>query len=374
MSAPNPPFVTPSASPGAAHHKKIPPFGQPPPGPAASPGGLVWAQPLPFASETPANRKGVKTGGKGKQHRVGSLPTATPIGMSPGHLQLLGHVGSAPLAGFSDPCAMGASPPPALPTATGLSSGIVPGLPQARPAGPGSLGRRLPLGAPLPTATVLSGVSSSAPAGGMFRTPASSPPMASSLGLALAAGIEAGGAEEPRDRDRRHRARVSRVGQSPMLQIEGLGEFPFAYRAVKKKPGEPRTLLAVNDIVECRLTKSPPQKAVSVRILQGTNIPLSRATPEELGGQGCSGGSTQGLTPQPSPAHSAADDDSNAPPDLCVGEDSDDGEDMGREESDVIPLCGATTADEEADIPLCGGGGARQEPNLLWIDELVQDC
>eukprot|EP00662_Eupelagonemidae_sp_cell21_P030681 gene30681-1595_t len=33
------------------------------------------------------------------------------------------------------------------------------------------------------------------------------------------------------DRDRRHRATVSRVGVSPMLVIQGVGEFPFAYRA-----------------------------------------------------------------------------------------------------------------------------------------------
>ena len=75
-------------------------------------------------------------------------------------------------------------------------------------------------------------------------------------------------AAEPRGLKERYRAVVTRIGEEPMLQIEQVGEFRFAYRNVKKKPGDPRPFLQVGDEVECRLTQSVPTKAVSVRVLQ----------------------------------------------------------------------------------------------------------
>eukprot|EP00755_Sulcionema_specki_P014058 Sspe_Gene.55669::Locus_30610_Transcript_1_1_Confidence_1.000_Length_1033::g.55669::m.55669 len=57
-----------------------------------------------------------------------------------------------------------------------------------------------------------------------------------------------------------------------MLTIEGLGEYRFAYRSVKKKRSEPRPILCVGDIVECRLSKSTPPKAVSIHVIHQENI------------------------------------------------------------------------------------------------------
>ena len=64
----------------------------------------------------------------------------------------------------------------------------------------------------------------------------------------------------------RYRAVIMRIGDEPLLSIDSVGEFRFAYRNVKKKPGESRPFLQVGDEVECRLTKSAPPKAVSLRV------------------------------------------------------------------------------------------------------------
>ncbi|KAJ9455221.1 hypothetical protein DIPPA_28555 [Diplonema papillatum] len=64
------------------------------------------------------------------------------------------------------------------------------------------------------------------------------------------------------------RAIVTRIGPEPLLQIEGVGEVRFAYRNVKKKHGEARPFIQVGDNVECRLTRSNPPKAVSVRLVK----------------------------------------------------------------------------------------------------------
>eukprot|EP01062_Namystynia_karyoxenos_P073532 TRINITY_DN70335_c0_g1_i1.p2 TRINITY_DN70335_c0_g1~~TRINITY_DN70335_c0_g1_i1.p2 ORF type:complete len:285 (+),score=84.29 TRINITY_DN70335_c0_g1_i1:95-856(+) len=67
---------------------------------------------------------------------------------------------------------------------------------------------------------------------------------------------------------KRYRAVVSRVGTEPHLRIDEIGsEVPFAYRCVKKRPGEPRVLLEVGDEVECKLARSDPVKAISVKIV-----------------------------------------------------------------------------------------------------------
>eukprot|EP01062_Namystynia_karyoxenos_P036896 TRINITY_DN2686_c1_g1_i1.p2 TRINITY_DN2686_c1_g1~~TRINITY_DN2686_c1_g1_i1.p2 ORF type:complete len:298 (+),score=85.87 TRINITY_DN2686_c1_g1_i1:79-894(+) len=70
----------------------------------------------------------------------------------------------------------------------------------------------------------------------------------------------------------RYRATISRVGSGPQLLIDGRqGEIPFAYRCVKKRPGEPRFLLQVGNRVECRLTKIHPVKAISVKLIRRPN-------------------------------------------------------------------------------------------------------
>ena len=66
----------------------------------------------------------------------------------------------------------------------------------------------------------------------------------------------------------RQRAIVTRIGTEPLLMIEGVGEFRFAYRNIKKKPGESRPFIQVGDEVECRLTTADPPKAVSVRVMK----------------------------------------------------------------------------------------------------------
>ena len=78
------------------------------------------------------------------------------------------------------------------------------------------------------------------------------------------------------EKDERYLANVTQIGDSPTLTIPGKGTFHFAYRSVKKRPGEPRTLIAVGNIVECRLTQSNPPKAISIRIISGTGIPLAK--------------------------------------------------------------------------------------------------
>eukprot|EP01062_Namystynia_karyoxenos_P083279 TRINITY_DN9556_c1_g2_i1.p1 TRINITY_DN9556_c1_g2~~TRINITY_DN9556_c1_g2_i1.p1 ORF type:complete len:348 (+),score=51.93 TRINITY_DN9556_c1_g2_i1:136-1044(+) len=174
------------------------------------------------------------------------------------------------------------------------------------------------------------------------------------------------------DRERRHRATVSRVGAAPMLSIQGMGEFPFAYRAVKKKPGEPRTLLAVGDIVECRLARTLTRKAVSVRILQGTCIPLAKG-PREHGSFACSE-STQGLTPQPSPQSTVLP-RRDLPPALCPAED-DDSEDQ-EDEADVIPLCGAAPGTPDYERPHFYEPHGRmytgrdEIPDMSWVEDLL---
>eukprot|EP01064_Diplonema_japonicum_P033573 TRINITY_DN6651_c0_g5_i1.p1 TRINITY_DN6651_c0_g5~~TRINITY_DN6651_c0_g5_i1.p1 ORF type:complete len:185 (+),score=26.07 TRINITY_DN6651_c0_g5_i1:58-612(+) len=87
--------------------------------------------------------------------------------------------------------------------------------------------------------------------------------------------------EQPRDT--RYVATVVCVGEVPVLKVAGVGEFMFAYRNVKKRPGEPRALLAVGDTVECRLTTTPPQKAISIRILCGSGVPLAKNKPGSPG-------------------------------------------------------------------------------------------
>jgi len=74
----------------------------------------------------------------------------------------------------------------------------------------------------------------------------------------------------------RHRATVIQVGAEPLLHVEDIGEVRFAYRAVKKKPGEARAVIVVGDQVECRLTRSP-RKAVSVRLLRNGPPPPAAA-------------------------------------------------------------------------------------------------
>ena len=82
-------------------------------------------------------------------------------------------------------------------------------------------------------------------------------------------------ATETRGMKERYHALVTRIGEEPMLDISGVGEFRFAYRNVKKKPGDPRPFLQVGDLVECRLTKSTPTKAVSVRVLRQASAPAT---------------------------------------------------------------------------------------------------
>eukprot|EP01060_Flectonema_neradi_P014767 TRINITY_DN21405_c0_g1_i1.p1 TRINITY_DN21405_c0_g1~~TRINITY_DN21405_c0_g1_i1.p1 ORF type:complete len:239 (+),score=63.41 TRINITY_DN21405_c0_g1_i1:66-719(+) len=65
----------------------------------------------------------------------------------------------------------------------------------------------------------------------------------------------------------RFRATVIQIGETPKLRLENGGEFFFAYRSVKKRPGEQRQILVVGDIVDCRLTKTVPAKAVSIKIV-----------------------------------------------------------------------------------------------------------
>eukprot|EP01059_Diplonema_ambulator_P013980 TRINITY_DN2474_c0_g1_i1.p2 TRINITY_DN2474_c0_g1~~TRINITY_DN2474_c0_g1_i1.p2 ORF type:complete len:196 (+),score=40.39 TRINITY_DN2474_c0_g1_i1:58-645(+) len=84
-------------------------------------------------------------------------------------------------------------------------------------------------------------------------------------------------------RDARYVARVVAVGESPVLEIDGQGEFCFAYRSVKKRPGEPRALISVGNVVECRLTTTTPRKAISIRIISGSGIALTKTDPESPG-------------------------------------------------------------------------------------------
>eukprot|EP00755_Sulcionema_specki_P034998 Sspe_Gene.21338::Locus_7992_Transcript_2_2_Confidence_0.500_Length_943::g.21338::m.21338 len=65
----------------------------------------------------------------------------------------------------------------------------------------------------------------------------------------------------------RYRGTVVQIGEAPKLRIESGEEFHFAYRSVKKRPGEQRQILVVGDIVDCRLTKTDPVKAVSIKIV-----------------------------------------------------------------------------------------------------------
>eukprot|EP01063_Lacrimia_lanifica_P007265 TRINITY_DN1460_c0_g1_i2.p1 TRINITY_DN1460_c0_g1~~TRINITY_DN1460_c0_g1_i2.p1 ORF type:complete len:217 (+),score=69.50 TRINITY_DN1460_c0_g1_i2:66-716(+) len=59
---------------------------------------------------------------------------------------------------------------------------------------------------------------------------------------------------------------VVRIGDEPLLNIRGVGNVRFAYRHVKKAPGEAKPVVHVGDRVTCRLTPCSPPKAVSVRI------------------------------------------------------------------------------------------------------------
>ena len=83
--------------------------------------------------------------------------------------------------------------------------------------------------------------------------------------------------EEPSKQ--RYKAVVTRIGGNPMLSIDSLGEFRFAYRSVKKNPGEtgPRAFLQVGDEVECRLTERQPVKAFSIKVMRQV-----ASTPPEL--------------------------------------------------------------------------------------------
>ncbi|KAJ9455222.1 hypothetical protein DIPPA_28549 [Diplonema papillatum] len=76
----------------------------------------------------------------------------------------------------------------------------------------------------------------------------------------------------------RLRAVVTRIGTEPLLKIEGGGEIRFAYRNVKKKHGDARPFIQVGDNVECRLTKSNPPKAVSVRLMKKSGEPADVMT------------------------------------------------------------------------------------------------
>lgn len=305
------------------------------------------------------------------QHQVSPPTHARPKG---GSRQKSRQQGSSAPPPMQVKQLLGATPPQApfgLPTAQPLMQGCSPtgsppvySIPQAGslPLGmsgshPLSLGGldavgMLPMGQPI--------------AGSM----GSSLPNVDTLPVAtgVAGSLDAQEDDDGKDRDRRHRATVSRVGMSPMLTIPGLGEFPFAYRAVKKKPGEPRTLLAVGDVVECRLTKGNPPKAVSVRILIGTNIPLTKVSAEALSGADClpypvarsadNEESLQGLTPTCSEKRPEV--DADTPPALCDDDcpgllDADD-EDVFDPSQDCIPLCGATADDTYNPTDLCGRG------------------
>ena len=73
----------------------------------------------------------------------------------------------------------------------------------------------------------------------------------------------------------RFRAAVIQIGETPMLKLDNGGEYYFAYRSVKKRPGEQRQILVVGDIVDCRLTKTIPAKAVSIKIV--SKLPQPKA-------------------------------------------------------------------------------------------------
>eukprot|EP01063_Lacrimia_lanifica_P031020 TRINITY_DN503_c0_g1_i1.p1 TRINITY_DN503_c0_g1~~TRINITY_DN503_c0_g1_i1.p1 ORF type:complete len:275 (+),score=42.94 TRINITY_DN503_c0_g1_i1:55-879(+) len=71
---------------------------------------------------------------------------------------------------------------------------------------------------------------------------------------------------------------VSRVGDEPMLKVEGKGEFRFAYRNVKKRPNEEKPLLALGDILECKLSTGPCPRPLALRLVKGgTSGPASLA-------------------------------------------------------------------------------------------------
>eukprot|EP01064_Diplonema_japonicum_P004679 TRINITY_DN13074_c0_g1_i1.p1 TRINITY_DN13074_c0_g1~~TRINITY_DN13074_c0_g1_i1.p1 ORF type:complete len:187 (+),score=39.77 TRINITY_DN13074_c0_g1_i1:34-594(+) len=76
----------------------------------------------------------------------------------------------------------------------------------------------------------------------------------------------------------RFRATVVQIGETPKLKIDGGEEHFFAYRSVKKRPGEPRQILVVGDVVDCRLTKTVPAKAVSIKIVVKMPQPAPRYT------------------------------------------------------------------------------------------------
>eukprot|EP00756_Hemistasia_phaeocysticola_P058950 Hpha_TRINITY_DN35634_c0_g1::TRINITY_DN35634_c0_g1_i1::g.68562::m.68562 len=99
------------------------------------------------------------------------------------------------------------------------------------------------------------------------------PPHATSNEVSLATSSTPRGEEQTKER---HRATVIQVGAEPLLHVEDIGEVRFAYRAVKKKPGEARAVIVVGDQVECRLTRSP-RKAVSVRLLRSGPPPPAAA-------------------------------------------------------------------------------------------------
>eukprot|EP01063_Lacrimia_lanifica_P020500 TRINITY_DN2779_c0_g1_i2.p1 TRINITY_DN2779_c0_g1~~TRINITY_DN2779_c0_g1_i2.p1 ORF type:complete len:327 (+),score=91.63 TRINITY_DN2779_c0_g1_i2:79-1059(+) len=81
--------------------------------------------------------------------------------------------------------------------------------------------------------------------------------------------------------DEKYVGRVTRVGEEPALYIDGVGEFRFAYRNVKKRRTETKPIVLMGDMLECRLTTSDNVKAVALRVVTKRLKAEAEGSPEE---------------------------------------------------------------------------------------------